>query len=846
MIKRNWFFLLIIAGILLIYARRYSYLETAVVSHPDSQIAFRTEDGVLEQTWQPEVKMITGISVPFSAENDFSCDVKMEVFSDDYSKVLGQAVQKAVFREEESGEIVFDLGKTKLVQGERYRMRLSLLDPSEAGTLQISSGSNYGGCSISGEDVEQAAAFRITFAKSSRLFWLMASLLPLMCYTLVIMVLTGRKFEEIIGFSLLAEGMILYGFGLLGHLVWGIWAVYILAILSLLATVWIYNKKDICVKRLLSPGLWIFVFMFGVIILTSHGDWLGMRDDMRHWGIAVKDMFYYDSLARHVDSTVILSWYFPFASLIEYAFEYMNGMFSEDILLVAYQTMILSILLIVCRPLSGKGGKRLFLPVMVSMICIPVIFFPYLSSSIMVDALMMALITYVLICYYSDKGTKFNYICIACALAALTLTKDVGLVLAGMLAMILFVDRLVMQIRNKKLEIRKLFYPVACVFMILALFLGWQFYVSLPLRSIGEGTIREVEHDEVKNDNIIVAESAETGESLIDSTAIGFSGVTVEGLIKVLSGEGEEYQQRVWQNFVTELFDGETYRIGTLNLSVVDLLGGLTFLVLSMGYFGFWQEDKVRINTFLGAVWLASVVLCAFMLVVYWFVFPLYEAMELTSFARYFAPYLCGIFIAFLYLVCNKTGEESQKQQKKTYLVYALTFFFAISMPFEGIVVEAKDKEGYTTEKITYGHEQMGEILRSVAKRGDQAYFICSDSSGYSEYVFRNTVCPIISGHWGWDIVASEEIYQEKRELYGEENVNVAASMILSVEQWKEQLRTRQYVVVFHADELFIKSYAELFEDSESIEDGSIYQVICDGEDLTLRFIGKTGIKEWQ
>ncbi len=845
MIKRNWFFLLIIAGMLLIFTRRYSYLQVPVVSNPDSQIAFCTDDGVLEQTWQPDVKMITKVSVPYYAENDFSCDMQIEVFSDDYSAVLGQARQKAAFQSGESGELTFELGKTKLIQGERYRIRLSLLEPDQEGMLQIPSGSNHGGCTVSGEEVGQAAALSITFAKSSRLFWLMASLLPLLCFTLVVMVLTGRKFEETAGFSLLVEGLILYGFGWFDRLIPGVWAVYLLAVLSLLAAIWIYNKKNIDFKELLSPGLWVFVIMFGVILISSHGDWLGMRDDMRHWGIAVQDMFYYDAFARHADSTVILSWYFPFASLIEYVFEYMNGIFSEDILLIAYQTMILSILIIVCRPFSQKGGKRFFLPVMVSMICIPVIFFPYLSSSIMVDGLMMALIAYVLICYYDDKTAKFNYIRIACALAALTLIKDIGLVFAGMLALIMFVDMAVMQIRNKKIEIRKLLYPVVCVIMILVLFFSWQIYVSLPVRSVYGNAAVKIAGEEAGKDGAPQEVSAEK-EISIESTAISGSGITLDGLKRILSGEGEEYQYKTWDNFVIELFDGETYHVGFLTVSFMDFFLLLTFLVLSLGYFGFWQDEKARMNVFTGAAWLAGLVLCAFMLVVYMFTFTLHEAMSLTSFDRYLAPYLCGLIIAIFYLIYSKAGVRSGGTKKGDYLVYALALFFVISMPVEGIVVEAKDIEEHTTDKVIYGHEQIEEILQSVARRGEKAYFVCSSSSGYSEYIFRNTVCPIISDHWGWDIVASKELYQEKRELYGEENVTNYSSWVLAADEWKKHLQDCQYVVVFHADELFIKSYAELFEEPEAIKDGSIYQVICNEDDLLLRLIGSTGIKEWQ
>ena len=140
---------------------------------------------------------------------------------------------------------------------------------------------------------------------------------------------------------------------------------------------------------------------------------------------------------------------------------------------------------------------------------------------------------------------------------------------------------------------------------------------------------------------------------------------------------------------------------------------------------------------------------------------------------------------------------------------------------------------------MIYGHSNMADILRSVAKRGEKAYFICSDSGGLSEYVFRNTICPIMSVHADWSIVSSEEALEQANLKY--EN----KASLLSVEDWKERLAECQYVVIFHADEWFKQSYGELFEEGD-IEDGSIYQVQKAQGDIELELIGRTGIKEWR
>lgn len=855
MIKRNWFFLLIIAGMLLIFARRYSYLETAVVSNPDSQIAFRTEDGVLEQTWQPEVKMITGISLSYYAENDFTSDVQIEIYSDDYSKVLGRAIQKTVFREGESGEIIFDLGKTKIVQGERYRMQLSLLEPSEEGTLQISSGSNYGGCSISGKDVGQAAAFRITFAKSSRLFWLMAVLFPIFAYSLFMMVITGRKWEETAAVSIFFEGIILYFFGLAEHLRWGLIGIYVLGLLAFLAAIFLYNRKELAVSSLLSPGFWIYMALFLVILVTGNGDWLGMRDDMRHWGIAVRDMFYYDSFAKHIDTTVILPRYLPFTTLIEYLFEYANGMFHEGILLVAYQTMMLSVSIIFCRLLQKRGRKKFILPVSAAMICIPVLFFHNISSTIMVDSLMALMMAYSLICYYSEEMSWFNRIRICSTLCALALTKEIGLVLAGISALIMFGDAFFEGLKKKKINFKQLLYPVVCVCLALGFYFSWQAYLSIPPSnhaevSAVEKTNQETDKTEEQTDvsesgkaaeqkkTIEKEEFADQGKSAIDA-----SGITLEGLKNIFTGKGEWYQYQVSRNFITALFDGETFVVGTIKLSFVDFLFIIVFIIISLAFFGYWRIGKERKYIFAGMILVAGGCFCIFLQITYWFTFGMYEAMDLTSFERYLAPYLCAVLMAGIYLIFE--GEECSPwgNKKSGYLIYALTMIMIIVMPVEGLVFESNDLEENTTQENTYGYDDITEILRSMASKGERAYFICSNSDGYTEYIFRNTICPITSEHEYWNIVSNQELYDKQYELYrdGEITIHNTAS-IVSEDVVRETFRKCKYVVVFHADDLFKQSYSELFKGTV-IQDGSVYRVLDNAGSISLCLVGSTEIR---
>ncbi len=642
-LKDNWFFLILLVGIICIFVKRYAYLPVSVVSNPDSQIAFCTTDVTLEQTWQPEIKAITGIQVPYYAENDFSCDIQLKVFSDDYTQVLVEAMQENyVFAAGTTGNVEFSFDRTAVIQGERYRIQISLFNADSEGTLKIASGSNYGGCMVAGEDMNQAAALKITFVKYSKLFWLMAVWLPLLGISLLLMTLTGRKWEETVGVSILLEGIILYLFGLFEHLTLGVTAVYVLTAFCFLTAVFLYNRKNMTLRDLLSPGFFLYCALFLVILITSSGDWLGHRDEMRHWGIAVRDMFYYDSFAKHSGTTLILPRYLPFAALIEYLFVYMNGLFSEDILFIAYQTFALSMLIILCRPLQKKSGRKLLIPVLVTMICIPVIFFHNISNTIMVDSLLAAVSAYVLLCYYGEEMTWFNRMRIILGLIAMPLIKDMGLVFAGLTALIMFGDTLVGQIKEKKFRIKEPACVVGYVVLIIIAYFSWQFYFNMPVQSASEtAEVNEIA-EEAEGTEILQEESVSPA---IEEESASIGGITIDGLVRVLSGEGEEYQYQVTRNFLTELFEGETYSFGLFKISFFDWMALLTFGILSLSYFGCWKEDKIRMLTLAGVSLIAACLLCAFLQITYWFTFSKYEALDLTSMDRYLAPFACAITV---------------------------------------------------------------------------------------------------------------------------------------------------------------------------------------------------------
>ena len=79
-VKKNILFILLAAAVLLTVILRNSSFSIPIVSEPDSEIEFSTEQTVLEQTWQPNVKNIIGIRIPYVSTADFTADLRLTIY----------------------------------------------------------------------------------------------------------------------------------------------------------------------------------------------------------------------------------------------------------------------------------------------------------------------------------------------------------------------------------------------------------------------------------------------------------------------------------------------------------------------------------------------------------------------------------------------------------------------------------------------------------------------------------------------------------------------------------------------------------------------------------------------
>lgn len=824
--KRNWIFILFVIVACFSFIKKDNYLPMDVVPYPDTYVEFAANQSVLEQTWLSEVKEISEVSVSCMAKNTIQNEMQIRISDALTGEFVAQASQIVDMIADEEKKITFTFPKTKIIQGNQYNIHLKFLDAEQTDKIWIKAGTNYMGCSIDGVDQELGAAFEITYIKNSKIFWIFSSLFPLVAFSFLYMVVWHRKWEEVIGLAMATLVFTLFLFGLFGYLEWGIIAVYILAAISFLVAVLLFNKQNMEIKDIISVGVVVFGVVFILIMLNNIDSRFARWDEFSHWGLAAKDMFYSNSFAKHFDSTVMIKYYPPVATLVEYFFCYTNRLFSPNMVYVGFQTLGLCLLSVgfgICKNRKMTVGITLG----AIMLFVPITFFYDVYNSIYVDPLLAFGVAYILICYYTTSMDLFNFIRILGGLFLLTMTKDTGVVLAGVLTLVMLGDTLYKQWKEKKWNIVKMGLPILGTIFVCSIFFTWQIYLSIPVEKVS-----------IDTDTIQAAEAVEP-ETMAVTGAVGASGINLDGIIDLFTGNAPAYRYQVIENYLTKIFSENTFSFGIISLSYMDL----TFVMLAVSLLisMYWKRDRFLSFGLLTSI--ASLGYGGFLLVAYLFSFSEIEALMILSFSRYMGSCVCGIFIALLVLVID-AAKDKERIQEGTVLIAILTMVL-VALPIQNFYVKNEDTQ--LTDEQVYGFDDLADILQTGGKKADRVYFVCNNSDGHAELQFKSAVVPMITDYPICNIFGSKDDYMRQLAIYGEKEQDAKGTpYYITAEEWADKLENYEYVVVFHPNDVFSETYGTLFEQPETIDDGTVYKVINVEDEIKLNYIGKTGIKSFR
>ncbi|SFH53460.1 hypothetical protein SAMN05216405_4003 [Lachnospiraceae bacterium NLAE-zl-G231] len=842
-IKKNILFILLVIVSLFCFLKKDTSFTESVVLHVDSNLIFTTGTS-MSQSWAPTGKKINNVSLPYMAASDFSSDITLKIVKDGSSAnqkpLVDAAINDVVFHSGETGQLTFNFNTLSLKPGERYVFIFDYAEASNNGKLRIPSSVEYDGCYLNGIATGQGIALQISSVKSSHIFWLYSVFMPILSLSMFFMLIFKRKFEEVVALSLSIIVGVLYIAGLFNHLESGIYTLYVLAFIFCFVSAYIYNCTHTDWRQLLSPGLFVFGIFIIIILIYNNNIYRARWDEYTHWGLAVKDMFYFNSFAKHVNSTVMLPWYPPFITLFQYYMEYSNGLFTEELLYIAFQISILSFLIITVRNVY-KSNLKYLLPGLSIILFIPIIFFPDIYNSVYVDPLLAIYAAFILTCYYTEPISVFNFLRIAGGLFALTLTKEMGAPIAGLLVIIFFLDTIY---RNKKLFSKTILTSCAFLILVFVFFFSWRIYLAVP-----------APQPDIENNTELAYEQNSSEEGNIPPTVTASptttAGFTLQNISNLFTKKAPEWNYKCIKNFIHAMFSENCYNLGIIAVSVLDVFFLLLLASTLLPRTAFFKNDHNLFSLCFFGV-LCGFPYLIFLLLSYLFAFSQTEALMLHSYPRYCGSYVTGIVLAMMMYIfiklCEAANESDSKKSSlsKNCWIVSLSLFLILSIitPLENFVIRNMDTE--TPPEYVYGRDEFSSILNSFSARSEKIYIVCNNSTGFSYYIFRNYASPLQTQEGAWSLYSSKEDYLKYQKAYPEHSDS--SPTVVTPKEWEKQLSTQyDYVFLLHPNELFSDMYFSIFEDPSTIGDGTFYRVKkLKDDNIQLSYIGKIGIKAYK
>lgn len=258
-----------------------------------------------------------------------------------------------------------------------------------------------------------------------------------------------------------------------------------------------------------------------------------------------------------------------------------------------------------------------------------------------------------------------------------------------------------------------------------------------------------------------------------------------------------------------------------------------------------YQKDESELIQLTLLLVLSGIGYWVVMCIMYVFAFPIDEALKLKSLERYLGSFLIVVVMITYYFGVLELCDIMQEKWKKRCVMLIVVAVVLIITPINNLV--RKNQDYVIDDDMVYWYDEAEEIFRSFGKRGERVAFVCSNAGTESYFIFRNAVSPQITELKYLNIVSSDAIAQIQKEWYmneGDESPEVPE--IVAVEEWKVYLSDCQYLFVLHADDFFIESYKAVFDDPKTIQNGSIYRVNDIEGEISLAYIGNTGVKKYR
>lgn len=614
------------------------------------------------------------------------------------------------------------------------------------------------------------------------------TLLFLFCFVGTFTVITRRRFDELLPVTLMLSALICYLAGLFGSMKAGYFVLLAMAaFFPVYLIVLAFQKRlkaNMLLESLFTPGSMVFMLAFCFVCVVNQGRTIALWDEIMQWGPFAKEMFRLDQLfAAEASQVMIHKSYYPIISVLQVELCKLSGVYRDNLLFIATQTLGLSCF-IPClkdytwKSLKNKQDKITILLLTAVILALPLIvdtFEARFYSSIYIDAVIGMVFGFALYLCFTMSYSAFDWIALAVTMGFLVLTKDISIIFLGFLFVLLLAE-----------FIRRKFYlkEVVAVKRFSGCFLG--IVLSSVLFRFTYTIFLKINH-------------------VPASFTVNFS---VKTLIKVLLGMDDTAHTAVYHAFLHYLFSepinnyagGTNYLISYAQAMI--LLGGLFVLLTFL--FKKYRKQILWIGFYSELVALGWAFACLNI-----FLFVYYSAVDgyignipgyLTAYCyhRYMNTALVGLFLLLLVMALKYLREFNK--DKINYILAALFVVMSVLVP-----------TGYKYEELVK-HDDLIENYYADAE------FIQPYVQEGNVYIYNEVL-----GNSATDKVS---LYY----LLLPNHFNIYDNFFKKYEEY-------QYFYLYEYDDSFVEQYARYFVDRESIKNRAIYKVEIRDNDFRLVYV---------
>ena len=595
----------------------------------------------------------------------------------------------------------------------------------------------------------------------------------------------GKHFEETVAVSAGAVVLLLFLCGILGFLSAGVYIISGIALLLILLSVYtlIRQRGSASVSPFFTPAFLAFFLVYAFLLFIHDQRLLHEWDEFSHWGDVVKAMVRVNDFSTNPAAHSQFQSYVPGMALFQYLFQklamlFPGGTFTDCGMYFCFHLLAFIFLL----PFFTTRRWKTFLPVFVLFVCIAVIpsFLQkeYLTS-IYIDSFvgLLAGSGFAPLFVRRKKPVVTANLLVICSM--LVLSKDVGLLFAGMLGCAL----ILLEIRQNGLRKKSAVLLVLTVAAVVVPKVLWETKV------------------------------AASGAVVRFRDPVDFGAV-----FRVITRQDQSYLSTVFNKYFYSLFTAALPLEGLSPVSVTYPVLAVVLVSLLYWLRSRWAEPAPDLTKDRSVACRMVLLTVVFFLVgmplIYMFRFSEYEAKNLASFERYLSIVFDCLIIMVLLVAAGLLQEKPQALKKG--LAVCLLATLVVTSP--NTLVDYVDRTSVAKSRTVQAkyEDVVNAMLDLSGGEEKQVWIITQASDGHDFWPIRYGIRPCNGMlNVGFSLAAETDFLYDG-DIWTRQ---------MSAEDWREKLKDFDYVLLWSVNETFVQDYYSLFERVGEIDSGCIFSV---------------------